>query len=87
VPPLTQTPKITTVVAASGKLTFHIVAPVATEYGVAIWADPTLMGYSGSNIYPAGHAGAVAVFSLPAGTSDQTIQCAACNTTTFAYST
>jgi hypothetical protein len=87
IPRLTQMPKIATVIASNNKLTFHIVAPVATEYGVAIWSDPTLMGYSGSNIFPTAHAGAVVIFNLPAGTSDQSIQCSACSSTTFAYST
>jgi hypothetical protein len=87
VPQLTQMPQITTLVASAGTLTFHVVSPVATEYGIAIWADPSVMGYSGSNIYPAGHAGAIAVFHLPSGISDQTIHCLNCGTTTLTYST
>jgi hypothetical protein len=87
VPELTQMPTISRAVASAGTLTLQISTPIATEYGVAIWADPATLGLTGSNIYIAGHAGAVATFQLPAGTSQQTIPCSACTSTTFSYST
>jgi hypothetical protein len=78
-------PRLTAAAYASGTLTFHFVAPRALHAAVAIWGDPAALGLSGAEIVPAGHAGAVAVFDLPAGASDQSVGCAACGSTTFAY--
>ena len=39
-----------------------------------------------TNVTPAGHAGAVVTFDLPAGNSTQIVPCRACNSVTFTYS-
>jgi hypothetical protein len=80
-------PQLTAVAAASGQLIFHFQSAAAQHFGVALWGDPTALGLSGANVVPAGHGGAVAVFDLPAGASDQIVHCTQCTATTLPYST
>lgn len=81
---LSPVPTLTAVASNGAGLMLQFNSPAAMRYGVAIWTDPALVGANGPNITPAGHAGFVAAFDLPAGTSTQTISCIC--TTTFAYS-
>jgi hypothetical protein len=83
--PVAASPALTRIAASAGGLVLHFSSPAAMRFGVAIWTDPAAIGASGANVTPAGHAGFVAAFDLPAGESDQTISCA-CSSTTFAYS-
>lgn len=78
-------PQLERAVATGAGIALHFSSPLPLHYGVAIWADPAAMGADGPNITPAGHAGFVAAFDLPAGESDQLIPCA-CTSATFAYS-
>jgi hypothetical protein len=80
-------PKLVGVSVSGGSIAFTFQAPQATHFGVALWTDPTRLGLSGSNVTPAGHAGAVITFDLPVGRSTQNVSCSACTSTTFAYST
>jgi hypothetical protein len=79
-------PQLTAVAASDGLLTFAFDAPAAMRFGVAVWTDPAPLGLSGPAVTPAGHAGFVAAFDLPAGRSQQTVPCAACRATTFPFS-
>lgn len=79
-------PTLVSVVAANGQLTFRFQASVATHFGVAIWSDPVPLGLSGANVTPAGHAGFVAAFDLPAGASSASIGCTGCRSTSFPLS-
>jgi len=79
-------PTLVSVAASAGNLTFQFQAPAATHFGVAIWSDPGPLGVSGANILPAGHAGFVASFDLPAGSSTQSISCPGCRSTDFPLS-
>jgi len=79
-------PDLTSVVASNGILTFYFNAPVALHFGVALWADASRLSISGTNVTPAGHAGVVMAFDLPAGSSTQSIRCQGCTSTTFTYS-
>lgn len=84
--PAAQLPSLTNVAVNGGKIVFHFDAPAAMHYGVAIWSDPSTLGLSGSNVVPAGHAGAVLVFDLQSGPNDVSFACASCGGTTFPYS-
>ena len=79
-------PRLTRIASGSGALIFHFSSPAAMHFGVAVWSDPQRLGVDGANVVPAGRAGFVAAFDLPAGESDQTVPCSACSTTTFPYS-
>jgi hypothetical protein len=79
-------PQLTAVAASEGALTFAFDAPAAMHFGVAVWTDPGPLGLSGSAVTPAGRAGFVAAFDLPAGRSQQTVPCAGCRSTTFPFS-
>lgn len=79
-------PALRSASVSSGVMSFAFNAPAPTHFGIAIWSDPALLGVSGPNITAAGHAGFVATFDLPAGSSTQTIACSACTSTTFPYS-
>jgi hypothetical protein len=85
--PVAQTPSLTGVAVANGSITFAFSAPMAINYGVAIWTDPTILGMSGPGITPAGHAGVVLTFTLQQGVNNITFACPGCTGTTFAYST
>jgi hypothetical protein len=80
-------PVLTGATFANGTLSFAFRATVATHIGIALWADPATLQLSGASVVPAGHAGAVVTFDLPAGTSTQTVRCGGCSSTTFSYST
>lgn len=82
-----QTPTIESVAVSGGSITFSIAAPSALEYGAAIWADPSKLGISGTNVYPAGHAGVVLVMQLSAGPNQISFPCTGCTGTTFTYAT
>jgi hypothetical protein len=79
-------PVLTGVTAAAGSLVFSFQAPQAMHFGIALWSDPATLGLTGSNATPAGHAGAVVTFDLPAGKSTQIVPCAECKSTTLPYS-
>jgi hypothetical protein len=78
-------PQLTRVASGGGALVLHFNSPSAMRFGVAIWSDPQRLGVGGPSVVPAGRAGFVAAFDLPAGESDQSIPCSACGTTTFPY--
>jgi hypothetical protein len=80
-------PQLTRVASTSGALVFHFAATAAQHFGVAIWSDPAALGIAGPQVVSAGHAGAVAVFDVPAGESDQIVPCARCTSTTLSFST
>ncbi len=82
-----EMPVLGAVSAAGGVLTLHFHAPVATRFGVAFWTDPRAARWTSPNVIPAGRAGAVALFDLPAGDSTITLGCGACTSTTFPYAT
>jgi hypothetical protein len=82
-----STPVLRSVAVQNGSLVFAFTAPVATHYGVAIWADPFTLGLVPGSVVFAGHAGFVAAFDLPAGESDRTVPCGSCTAAQFAYST
>ena len=79
-------PQLTRIASGGGTLVLHFSSPAAMHFGVAIWSDPQRLGVGGPSVVPAGRAGFVAAFDLPAGESDQSIPCTACATTTFPYS-
>ncbi len=79
-------PQLVGVTEVNGSLSFSFNAPQALHFGVAIWSDPAALTLSGQNVVPAGHAGAVIAFDLPAGPSTQTVLCGGCTSTTFVYS-
>ena len=81
-----QYPRLTGVTPTNGGLQFAFTSPQAMHFGVAIWADPSVSTFTGTNVTQAGHAGSVITFDLPAGTSTQFVPCANCNSTTFSYS-
>lgn len=85
--PDAQLPTLKNVAAANGSITFEFTAPLALHYGVALWTDPALLGISGSNVHPAGHAGVVLVFDLQPGENQVTFPCSGCTSTLFPYST
>jgi hypothetical protein len=80
-------PQLTAVRVANGVLSFSFQAAQALHFGVALWSDPAALALRGSNVIPAGHAGVVITFDLPAGRSTQSVPCGGCASTTFAYST
>jgi hypothetical protein len=84
--PSAEMPQLALVAAANGVLAVAFSAPRATHFGIAIWGDPDAMGWQSPNVFPAGRAGAVAVFDLPAGISQFTLRCRACTSSTFPYS-
>lgn len=84
--PAAQLPSLTNVAVESGKIVFHFDAPAALHYGVAIWSDPSALGFSGPGVVRAGRAGAVLVFNLQSGPNDVSFSCASCAGTTFPYS-
>ncbi len=79
-------PTLTATKLVNGTLSFSFSAQMATHIGIALWADPARLFLSGANVVPAGHAGAVVTFDIPAGTSTQTVRCGGCTSTTFTYS-
>ena len=81
-----QFPKLTMVAASGGKLYFHFTSTTALHYGVALWADPSTLGLSGSNVSVSGRAGAVITFDVPVGASDQSVSCTNCSNATFPLS-
>jgi hypothetical protein len=82
-----QTPWLTKVAVANGSITFEFQAPVALEYGAALWSDPAALGITGAGVTPAGRAGVVLTFQLRAGTNDIAFPCPGCTGTIFPYST
>lgn len=84
--PQSQLPQLSNVAVSGGQIVFHFVAPQALHYGVALWSNPAALGLSGTGVVPAGRAGVVLVFDLQSGANDVTFACAACNSTTLAYS-
>ena len=76
-------PKLTAVSFAHGTLSFSFSAAIPTHIGVALWTDPARLALSGATIVPAGRAGVVVPFDIPAGTSTQTVRCGGCTSTTF----
>lgn len=82
-----QTPTLSGVAVANGSITFAFSAPAAIYYGVAIWADPSVLGITGAAVTPAGSAGVVLTFQLQEGVNDISFPCPGCTGTTFAYST
>ncbi len=79
-------PQLTGVTATAGHLRFSFRAAQASHFGVALWSDPATLRLTGPNVTPAGHAGAVITFDLPAGSSTQIVPCGGCDTATFPYS-
>jgi len=82
-----QTPTLTGVAVSDGSIAFQFSAPVALRYGVALWADPALLGIAGTNVTPSGHAGVVMTFQLQAGPNQVSFPCSGCTSATFTYST
>lgn len=82
-----QTPRIESVAVSNGSITFSVDSPGALEYGAAIWSNPTGLGISGSNVYPAGRAGVVLVMQLQPGPNQISFPCTGCTGTTFTYAT
>lgn len=82
-----QTPTIDGVTVSDGAIVVSVTSPAALEYGVAIWSDPAKLGLSGTNVVPAGHAGAVLVMHLQPGPNTVSFPCSACTGTTFTYAT
>ncbi len=80
-------PLLTGVSFDRGSLRFSFRATRPMHFGIAIWSDPMALGISGPNLFAAGRAGAVVTFDLPVGSSTQAVPCAACTSTTFAFST
>jgi hypothetical protein len=80
-----EMPRLTSAAVEAGRLYLHFEASRALHAGIAIWGDPQALGISGAGVVAAGHAGAVAVFDLPQGPSDQSVACAACSSTAFDY--
>ena len=83
--PSVQYPALTSAGASGGMLALQLQAPLATHFGIALWADPARLGLSGPNVFPAGHAGAVITFDLNPGTNQISIPCSACASTTLPY--
>jgi hypothetical protein len=83
----TQFPQLQGVNVRNGALLFTIQAPVALHFGFALWSDPSSLGLNGTNVVPAGHAGAVIVVDLQPGVNQLAVPCARCVTTTLPYST
>ncbi len=79
-------PQLLGVATASGTLSFTFQAPSAIHFGVALWTKPATLMLSGGNVTPAGRAGVVVTFDLPAGRSTQSVPCGGCTSTTFPYS-
>jgi len=73
-----EMPELLGASARDGVLTLHFRAPVATDFGVAFWADPAVAGWTSPNVIPAGRAGAVAFFNLVRGDNTITLGCRAC---------
>jgi len=80
-------PQLLGVTAAGGALSFSFQAPAAIHIGVALWTNPARLMLAGANVVPAGGAGVVITFDLPAGYSTQKVSCGGCTSTTFSYST
>ena len=81
-----EMPELLGASARDGVLTLHFRAPVATDFGVAFWADPAVAGWTSPNVIPAGRAGAVAFFNLVRGDNTITLGCRACTAAlTFPY--
>ena len=83
--PQNSRPQLVGASASGGVLTLRYRSPVATRYAAAFWSDPALMGWTSPNVVPAGRAGAVAFFDLPAGDATITLGCAACTGAAFPY--
>ncbi len=79
-------PTLTSVTAANGTMRFAFRSPEPIHFGVALWTDPASLGFVGPNVTPAGRAGVVITFDLPAGTSTQVVPCSGCSSTTLSYS-
>ena len=71
-------PHLLKVRAAPELLEFTFDSARAAHWAVALWADPAKLGLAGSNVIPAGRAGAVVVFDLPAGIAKRRLACGRC---------
>jgi hypothetical protein len=80
-----QMPHMTLAGVSNGSLTVRVDSPGAVPYGIAMWTDAGRAGLSGPGVFPAGSAGAVLRFDVPAGVSDHSFACTACTSMVFAY--
>ncbi len=81
-----QIPRLTLAAMSNGTLALRVTSEIATPYGIAVWSDPQQLGLSGPGVVPAGAAGAVLRFDVPAGTSDHLFPCANCRGWSIPYS-
>lgn len=85
--PSTAMPTLMNVTVANGTISFVLQSSIPMHFGLALWANPTLLGISGAGVTPAGRAGVVLTFDLQIGTNTMTFACPGCTSTTFDYST
>jgi hypothetical protein len=83
--PRSQYPTLESAAVSAGSIVLQLNAPVALHFGVAFWSDPSQLGITGPNVFPAGHGGVVVTFDLQPGPNDITIACSGCKSATLPY--
>ncbi|HZO94334.1 MAG TPA: hypothetical protein VFB22_11280 [Candidatus Baltobacteraceae bacterium] len=85
--PPQQYPTLQSAAVHGGSLLLTLQAPAALHFALALWTNPAQSGIAGTNVTPAGRAGAVIVVDLLPGVNQVVVPCARCTSTTFPYST